>query len=121
MKHSIFIMISCLILSCSSENQSPIEIKEQLIGELTNHSKVNALFNDGKIIILKSDYCADFDCEDIFINYTDKVQLLSRAEVFMKGLAIKGYLSIENIDTQSGRLIFNIITEDSVEKTELII
>ena len=93
-----------LLVACNTQSSSQFSSKESLINKLIiTYDDLKFSQTNEKIIILKSKFCRDFDCEIYFQDYKEQIQIYSREEAFMRG--IKDYLEIEKIDEENGQII----------------
>lgn len=106
-----FIIFICvLFVSCNKESLSEIEKKDELVHKLIDDSVLESIKTNGKIIVLRDDYCKNNDCEKIFACHDDQFILYSIDEIFMRG--ISKYIDIEDIDKNRGELSFVVVTKD---------
>jgi hypothetical protein len=72
---------------------------------------------NGKIIILETEYCQDFDCETYFQDYQDQIQIFSMEDAFMRG--ITNYIEIEKIDEEKGQILLSQRKGDEYKEIEI--
>ncbi len=98
----LFLFIS-LTIACNSQNSNSINLKNLLIENLVNNLEAQSTKVNNKIVILKTKYCEEFDCEVYFQDYKKHIQIYTREDAFMRNL--KTYLEIEDLDEKNGQII----------------
>lgn len=99
-----FILISSLMINCSSEQTIQVSLKNGLIEKLITESKSTSAKTNQKIYISKSGHCEAFDCEAYFRDYKDEIQVYPKEDLFMRN--IRKYIEIESIDENAGKFVF---------------
>ena len=112
------LILSSLLFACNTQSSNQLNLKESLVEKLISTSDdLKISTTNEKIIILKTKFCKDFDCELYFQDYKDQIQIYTREEAFMRG--IKNFLEIEKIDEGSGQMILWNRGKDKYEKIEI--
>lgn len=121
MKNKIYLTIlilSNLLIACNTQSSNQISLKESLVNKLINTSNDSKFSKTNeKIIILKTKFCKDFDCENYFQDYKEQIHLYTREDAFMRG--ISDYVEIEKIDEENGQIILTKRAKDKYEKIEI--
>jgi hypothetical protein len=111
-------ILSNLLIACNTQSSNQISLKQSLVNKLINTSDdLNFSNTNEKIIILKTKFCKDFDCEIYFQDYKEQIQIYTREEAFMRGIST--YLEIEKIDEENGQIILGKRTKGKYEKIEI--
>jgi len=93
----IFLIISLLFTACNSE---PFDPKDDLIFKLIKKNEDLKAFNqNNKIVIIKTNFCKEVNCEEFFIDYLDHFQFHTKEDLFMRGTS--DYLSILKFNDKS--------------------
>ncbi len=82
------------------EQPSP---KEDLIEKLIRSEEGQAALFQGKVVVLKKEYCMTEDCEAFFEKSKDQVRIYSLPDAFMSG--ISGGLIIHAINMEKGEIV----------------
>jgi len=62
-----------------------------------------------QLIILKNDYCENFDCENYFKAYKDEVIFYGKEDLFMRN--IRNYVKISDINERQKYIDLTKVTE----------
>jgi len=104
MKRNVILLImivSSLLIGCEVDKSGELSPKTQLIKKLINTPEVQT--KSGKVIVLKTQFCNDIDCVAYFQDYADRIQVFSKADVFIR--AITNYVEIEKLDEENGLIV----------------
>ena len=115
--HFLILLISSFIIGCNNDNSSQLDSKNDLILKLINTPEIHSSNFSKMIIISKTEYCEDFDCETYFQDYKEQIKIYSKAEVFMR--APSNYIEIEKLDNEKGIMHVRKITKKGSEKIEI--
>ena len=115
----LLLFISTIQLGCDSKNFDQPEIRQDLIQQLINSPKTQTARYDGKIVIVKKDYCKITNCEEYFNENRDQILIYSMEDAFMRG--ISNYVIIERIDLEEGTMTINRRTGKKYERIILSI
>ncbi|MGB4838517.1 MAG: hypothetical protein WBP08_05940 [Saprospiraceae bacterium] len=110
-------VLSNLLMVCNAQNSNQISVKDSLISKLIKTSELESSKTNGKIIILETEYCQDFDCETYFQDYQDQIQIFSMEDAFMRG--ITNYIEIEKIDEEKGQILLSQRKGDEYKEIEI--
>ncbi len=90
-----------LLLNCTSEVHEKTSVKADLTEILSKVSEVHPTLNrKGELILYKSGYCANNDCEQYFQSTTKPTHFYTREDLFMRKLDNR---YVEIIDLQVGQ------------------
>lgn len=97
-----------ILVSCSKEVPTSVEIMDTLVLELSKIEEVKKITKeqDG-LIFLKTKYCIDNNIESLFASSNMKVKFMKLEELFMR--RISSYLKIEKIEINGGDSFFDCI------------
>ena len=98
----ISIFVLTLISLSNAQTLDQVDLKHELILKLFNAPELSSVKSNGKLIIIETEYCKDFDCKSYFNDYQEQIKIYSKQEAFIR--LIKDYLEIERIDTKSGQI-----------------
>ena len=98
----ILLILTPLANSCTNQNNVTTE-KKALIEKLIVEAAKTSIKGTDKVVILKTEYCLQNDCDAYFKEYEDKIILYTKEELFMRGLST--YNAIMNIDNRSIKII----------------
>lgn len=115
----LLLLISTIQLSCDTKNFEQPEIKQDLIQQLINSPRTQPVRYNGKIVIVKKDYCRISNCEKYFNENRDQILIYSMEDAFMRG--ISNYLIIERINLEEGTMTINRRTGKDYERIILSI
>lgn len=88
------------LFNCASNKLH--QIPGQLIENFINNKEVAEYQVAGKIPILKSDYCEEVNCQEIFKGYEKSTVFYTKEELFMRG--ISKFVEIENINKKTNQI-----------------
>lgn len=97
---TFFMLLS--IVSISSFGQSSLskqEIRDQLMDKFLENYRPTFTVREGKhrkILILKSKFCNENNCERLFPNHANKIKFVTREYLFQRG--ISNWIEIISID-----------------------
>lgn len=93
------VILSILLFSCNEISSSNSIISEILsISEELDFPKYK-----GKIIVLKTGFCQEVDCDNYFREYRNQIRVLSQEDAFMMGIG--DYFKIDRDSYQKDKLI----------------
>ncbi len=114
---TLFILTN-LLFTCTIQSSEQLSLKESIINELINKSDdLKSPKTSGKIIILKTKFCKNFDCEIYFQDFKEQFQFYSREDAFLR--AISDYLEIQKIDEEKGQISFTKRTKGEYQTIEI--
>ncbi len=94
-----------ILISCKSDSLNNVESKRALIEKLIRSQSVESVDKLVRpIVLIKTQYCKEYDCEKYFSEYLEKIKIYSKEEAFMRG--ISEYIEIENIDEEAEKIYF---------------
>jgi len=96
------LLLPILLLSCNNQNSKQVDVKDALIEKIIKDPEINTFKTKGKIFIVKTKFCKDFDCETYFSDYKEQIQIYPMEEAFMIGLV--NYLEIEELNEEKGEV-----------------
>ena len=108
------LLISIFILACSNQSSNNVDEKHSLITKLINHSDIKSRQGGEKVVVMKTKYCKEFNCEVFFQEYKEHFQFYSKQEGFMR--KISDYLEIESIDDDFRQIVITKKTGKVFEK-----
>lgn len=116
MKTFTFLILLSLasIASFGQSSLSKQEIRDQLMDKFLENYKPSFTVKEGryvKMIILKSKFCNENNCEKLFKNHTDKIKFVTREYLFQRG--ISRYVEIISIDYTNESIRFGEQTKNS--------
>lgn len=111
MKVTIFyIFLVFTILSCTNTDQVQDTVKDALIKKTLQNKSFDIVKNQqGKLIILKNDYCENFDCVNYFKGYESEVIFYGKEDLFMRG--IRNYVKFSDINESQKYIDLLKVTE----------
>lgn len=87
-----------------------------LINQLILNEQIKPAVHNGKLAILKSEFCVSNDCAIFFKDYTEKIGIYSKGDLFQRGISV--CIEIEIFDEKKGLIIANISHLTAKEKAK---
>jgi hypothetical protein len=114
----LFLVINVFSTKSIAQNHEFLSKQEILIKKMILSEHIKPAISNGKIMILKSEYCTKHDCSTFLKDYKEKIQLCTKSDLFQRGLSI--YLEIKSFNQKEGVLIVKIINQREKEKSKRV-
>ena len=73
-----------------------------MVDNFINNTEIVKYKTDGKILILKTEYCDKVNCEAFFKGYEQHISFYTKEELFMRG--IRKFIEIESINEKTNQM-----------------
>jgi len=111
---TLFFLLGLFFHNCNNSTSVDSSLKEKLVEWFISSKDLDFTKNkEGRLVVLKDDYCKEENCEQYFKAYSTAFTFYSREDIFMR--AIKNYIVIQDINEQRGEIKIKKVNGKQIE------